>query len=144
MNDRSAYPASVHHDDTPSQSTFSLKRCAFQTIRPVVSRKKLGFSARSLPPRVLSFFKDNTLRAAIGMKKSGTLGNLGRQLYLKGKHYELEKNFLFMPLYAYCKNSKNGDSRKKDATLLTLWIDYCGAWFILPSFLGSFFSWRNS
>ena len=44
-------------------SIFSLKRFAFQTIRPVVSRKKRGFSAHFwpggavLPPRILPFSK---------------------------------------------------------------------------------------
>ncbi|WP_300806907.1 hypothetical protein [uncultured Desulfovibrio sp.] len=44
-------------------SIISLKRLAFQTIRPVVSRKKRGFSAHFgpggavLPPRVLPFSK---------------------------------------------------------------------------------------
>ena len=44
-------------------SIFSLKRCAFQTIRPVVSRKKRGFSAHFgpggavPPPRVPPFSK---------------------------------------------------------------------------------------
>ena len=44
-------------------SIFSLKRFAFQTIRPVVSRQKRGFSAHFrpggavLPPRVLPFSK---------------------------------------------------------------------------------------
>ena len=42
---------------------FSLKRCAFQTIRPVVSRKKRGFAAHFRPgsavpppPEKMSFF----------------------------------------------------------------------------------------
>ena len=45
------------------QRIFSLKRFAFQTIRPVVSRKKRGFSAHFgpggavSPPRVLPFSK---------------------------------------------------------------------------------------
>ncbi|MCI7569609.1 MAG: hypothetical protein MSH25_09685 [Desulfovibrio sp.] len=48
-------------------SNFSLKRCAFPTIRPVVSRKKRGFSARFgpggavPPPRIFTFFKAETL-----------------------------------------------------------------------------------
>ena len=46
-----------------SWSIFSLKRCAFQTIRPVVLRKKRGFSAHFgpggavPPPRVSPFSK---------------------------------------------------------------------------------------
>ena len=45
------------------QSIFRLKRFAFQTIRPVVSRKKRGFSAHFgsggavPPPRILPFSK---------------------------------------------------------------------------------------
>ena len=43
--DRAAVPK-----NTPeNMSIFSLKRCAFQTIRPVVSRKKRGFSAHFGP-----------------------------------------------------------------------------------------------
>ena len=46
-----------------TMSIFSLKCCAFQTIRPVVSRKKRGFSAHFgpggavLPPSRFTFFK---------------------------------------------------------------------------------------
>ncbi|MCI7569755.1 MAG: hypothetical protein MSH25_10425 [Desulfovibrio sp.] len=48
------------------ESNFSLKCCAFQTIRPVISRKKCGFSTHFgpdvavLPPRVFTFFKGET------------------------------------------------------------------------------------
>ena len=48
--------------NTP-QGIFSLKRCALQSIRPVVSRKKRVFSARLgpdgavPPPRIVSFSK---------------------------------------------------------------------------------------
>ena len=48
---------------------FSLKRCAFQTIRPVVSRKKRGFSAQFrtggavLPPGFCPLQRQNTLEA---------------------------------------------------------------------------------
>ena len=64
---------------SPSQSAalsmrlFSLKRNAFQTIRPVVSRKKRGFSAHFgpggavLPPRVLPSSKaKRSVRGAAG------------------------------------------------------------------------------
>ncbi|MCI7569372.1 MAG: hypothetical protein MSH25_08420 [Desulfovibrio sp.] len=50
-----------------SLSNFSLKRCAFQAIRPVVLQKKRGFPAHFWPggavppPRVFTFFKGETL-----------------------------------------------------------------------------------
>ena len=56
-------PSAQLHGLYPSWSIFSLKRCAFQTIRPVVSRKKRGFSAHFgpggvvPPPRVSPFSK---------------------------------------------------------------------------------------
>ena len=62
-------PGLAARSDDPSrsrrkiQNIFSLKRCAFHTIRPVVSRKKRGFSAHFgpggavPPPRVHPFSK---------------------------------------------------------------------------------------
>ncbi|MDM8216369.1 hypothetical protein QUW15_09450 [Desulfovibrio piger] len=60
-NAREVYLPQLH--DRYLLSIFSLKRCAFQTIRPVVSRKKRGFSAHFgpggavSPPRVSPFPK---------------------------------------------------------------------------------------
>ena len=64
------FPAATKTNDAPSRaagrrhiSNFSLKCFAFQTIRPVVSRKKRGFSAHfgpggaMPPPRVSPFAK---------------------------------------------------------------------------------------
>ncbi|MCI7568320.1 MAG: hypothetical protein MSH25_02945, partial [Desulfovibrio sp.] len=71
------------------QSNFSLKRCAFQTIRPVVSRKKRGFSAHSgpggavPPPRVFPFFKgENALKKFSG-KRGGEFEGRGAPLKKK-------------------------------------------------------------
>ena len=52
----------AHEQSFLSMSIFRLMRFGFQTLRPVVSRKKRGFSARfepggAVPPRVLPFSK---------------------------------------------------------------------------------------
>ncbi|MCI7569282.1 MAG: hypothetical protein MSH25_07970, partial [Desulfovibrio sp.] len=70
------------------QSIFSLKCFAFQTIRPVVSRKKRGFSAHFwpggavTPPRVSPFSKLKRSTISMPMSRAGEQKRATPQSYL--------------------------------------------------------------